>query len=56
MYDALEKWIIEMLGEGLLSGILISLIKIIFSALFAAVIYLILKITNSLFMNNLILS
>ena len=37
MYDALEKWIIEMLGEGLLSGILISLIKIIISALFAAV-------------------
>ena len=52
MYDALEKWIIEMLGEGLLSGILISLIKIIFSALFAAVIYIILKITNSLFMNK----
>lgn len=48
MYESIDKWIIELLGEGLLATILSDLIKIIIAGLIAAAFYAVTKIIVSL--------
>lgn len=49
MYEFIDKWITEMMGEGILAGIFSGLIKIIIAAVIAAVCYIVFKIINSVF-------
>jgi len=52
MYELIDRWLVELLGDGLLSDFLSILIKVLYAALIAAILYVILKIINSFSLSN----
>ena len=52
MYEALDKWLIDRMGDGLAFSALSGVIKLVIAALLATVIYFILRIFNNIIFSH----